>query len=238
MRPSYKSGKTSGKKGNNIRGHALSPNQIAEIVKKNDDPSIVIYQTNRTDKNGNDLPNNVAVFVEYNNNGSESVAVIEFDILIDQKSIGTEFGDIDYHTVVTVFEPDSERNGVNFDYAEELLSNPDNYGLNIERRQPEGSATGANQPNTSNELPSGAKVSQEVQNVKPQFSISDSDAKADRATDDSSEGSLGYPSLKGSPLALPPGELSAQLTERAAPWPPLTRGLSAQLTGGENKKCS
>ena len=50
-------------------------------------------------------------------------------------SVGEKYGDTDYHTVVTIFEPDTERYGMPFDYVEELLSNPDNYELDIIRRQ-------------------------------------------------------------------------------------------------------
>lgn len=176
MRPNN-NGNRSGKVGDNVRGHALTAEQIVEIVDKLDDPSAIVYQTNRQDKNGNALPNNVAVFVEYDNNGTESVAVIEFDSTIDPESIGTESGDTEYHTVVTVFEPDVERNGVPFDYAEELLSNPNNILLEIERRQPTGSATQEKHPNTSSKLPSTESiVSQKGKNVNTQFSLStDSD---------------------------------------------------------------
>lgn len=163
----------SGKKGNNVGSHGLIPEQIVEIVNNLDHPSAVIYQTNRQDKNGSPLPNNVAVFVEYNNNGHESVAVIEFDSSLTPGSVGTEFGDTDYHTVVTVFEPDVARGGFSFDYAEELLLNPDNIELEIERRPSSESATGEKHPNTSEELPSnniiprvGAKSS-EKENRKP-----------------------------------------------------------------------
>ena len=167
-----KGSRRSGKYGNNVRGHGLSAEQVVEILNKLDNPNTVIYQTNRQDANGNSLPNNVAVFVEYNNNGSESVAVIEFDSSINPESIGTEFGDTSYHTVVTVFEPDVERNGMDFDYAEELLSNPDNIELKIEKRQSTESATRTNQSNTSNELPSfDASIAQKGENVN--YSLSD-----------------------------------------------------------------
>ena len=169
-----KSGKQSGKKGNNVRSHGLSEAQIVEIVNKLDDPTMMIYQTNRQDKSGNPIPNNVAVFVQYNNGGNEGLAVIEFDSSFDSESVGTEFGDTNYHTVVTVFEPDVERNGVEFDYAEELLSNPDNFELEIKRRQDDESATREKHPNTSSELPSSAvNIAENQGNVKRQFSLSD-----------------------------------------------------------------
>ena len=161
--------------GNNVRKHALSPNEVVKIINKLDDPSMVILQTNRKDKNGNSLPNNVAVFVEYNNDGNEGLAVIEFENPREADAIGTEFGDTNYHTVVTVFEPDVERDGMPFDYAEELLDNPNNFALDIKRRQSNESATREKHPNTSNELPSfDATVAQEGADVK-QFSLSNGD---------------------------------------------------------------
>lgn len=168
-----KSGRRAGKYGNNVRGHALSSAQIVEIVNKLDNPTMAIYQTNRSDMNGNPLPNNVAFFVEYNNNGTESVAVIEFDSSIDPEFIGTEYGDTDFHTVVTVFKPDVERDGVEFDYAEELLSNPDNIELKIEKRQSTESATRTNQSNTSNELPSNNSIRNPAGVVNTKNSLSE-----------------------------------------------------------------
>lgn len=52
------------KSGSNVRKHALTPEEIVEIVNKLDDPSMVILQTNRQGKNGDPLPNNVAVRVQ------------------------------------------------------------------------------------------------------------------------------------------------------------------------------
>ncbi len=148
------------KHGNNKRGHSLTAEDIVEITNNLDNPNTIILQTNRYNTNGQPLPNNVVVFVEYNNNGNESVAIIEFESSIDPEFIGTEFGDTDYHTVVTLFEPDAERNGLPFDYVEELLSNPDNFELEIVRRQPIESAIGKKHPNTSKELPSNNKITQ------------------------------------------------------------------------------
>ena len=142
------------KHGNNIRKHSLTPTEIIDIVNKLDEPSTIIYQTNRHDKNGKTLPNNVAVLVEHDTTDHEGVAVIEFDSPLNPESIGEEYGDTNYHAVVTIFKPDTERNGMPFDYAEELLANPDNIELDIKRRQPARSATGEIHPNTSSKLPS------------------------------------------------------------------------------------
>ncbi len=40
--------------------------------------------------------------------------------------------DEQFHTVVTVFSPDTERDGMEFDYVDELLSKEGNYELKIE----------------------------------------------------------------------------------------------------------
>lgn len=168
-------GGRSGKHGSNVRKHALTPQEIVEIVNKLDDPTTIILQKNRQNKNGDMLPNNVAVFVEYSTNNSEGLAVIEFESSINPEFIGTEFGETNYHTVVTVFEPDVERNGMPFDYAEELLSNPDNIELDIKRRQPEGSATQVKQPNTSNELPYGNSIRNPNGEVNSKNSLSKKD---------------------------------------------------------------
>lgn len=155
------------KYGDNVRKHGLSPEEIVEIINNLDNPNTVIYQTNRHDKNGRSLPNSVAVFVEFTSDGREGLAAVEFENPRNTDSIGTEYGEVNYHTVVTVFEPDVERHGMPFDYVEELLSNPDNYELKIERRQPTESATGEKHPNTSNELPSfDANVAQKGDSVK------------------------------------------------------------------------
>lgn len=161
-----KSGRSQ-KTGKNIRGHALTPEQILEIVNSLDNPTLIVYQTERYDKNGKQLPNNVAVFVEYNNGQNEGTAVVEFDSEFDSEYIGNEYGDTNYHTVVTVFEPDTIRNGEEYDYAQELLENPNNIELKIRRRQPNESATGEKHPNTFSELPSSVNsISNSTENVK------------------------------------------------------------------------
>ena len=166
------------KYGDNVRKHGLSPEEVVEIINNLDNPTTVIYETNRYNKKGKRLPNSVAVFVEYKTNGNEGMAAVEFENPRSEDAIGTEFGETNYHTVITVFEPDTERNGMPFDYVEELLSDPNNYELEIKRRQADESATGEKHPNTSNELPSSAvKVAQEEPVVKGKFSLSDSSGR-------------------------------------------------------------
>ncbi len=148
------------KYGDNVRKHGLAPEVIADIIDRLDDATMAIYQTNRIGKDGKSLPNNVVFFVEYKSNGTEGVAVIEFDSEIDQTAIVKDVGETNYHTVVTVFEPDVERDGLPFDYAEELLSNTNNFEIEIVRGQPERSATQEKHPNTSNEPPSNNSIAQ------------------------------------------------------------------------------
>ena len=168
--------------GNNTRGHALVPEEIVEIINNLDNPNTIILQTNRYSDEGKPLPNNVAVFVEYSNNGNEGMAVIEFESSIDEEFVGTEFGDTAYHTVVTVFEPDIERDGMPFDYAEELLLNPDNFELEIEKRQSTESAIGKKHPNTSSELPSLGIIPQNSNDVK--YSVSNMNNEGDVLTEE------------------------------------------------------
>lgn len=82
--------------------------------------------SNQATKNTTD---DIAVFVKYSNGDKDAMAVIEFDSSIDNEFIDATAGETEYHTVVTVFEPDVERYGVPFDYAEELLLNPNNFEL-------------------------------------------------------------------------------------------------------------
>ena len=172
-------GARGGKYGNNVRPHSLSPEKIVEIVSKLDEPSLMIYQTNRQGQDGEALPNNVSVFVEYTDGGKESVAIIEFESSINPEFIGTEFGDTSYHTVVTIFEPDTERYGEPFDYAEELLQNPNNIELQIKRRPSNESAIGKKHPNTSKELPSVISIPQktEIDNTFDEKSLENSSDK-------------------------------------------------------------
>lgn len=59
-----------------------------------------------------------------------------------------------------------------FDYAKELLSNPDNFELNIEKRQSAGSATGEKHPNTSSKLPfSEGSLTQKNSGVNKKISL-------------------------------------------------------------------
>jgi len=132
----------------------------------------ILLQTNRYNQYGEELPDNVAIFVEYNANGKEGVAIVEFDSSIDPEFLGNEYGDTDYHAVVTIFELDTERGGMPFDYIEELLSNPNNYELEIVRRQPARSATGEKHPNTSIELPSNNIIENAQGNVKHDKTLS------------------------------------------------------------------
>lgn len=160
--------------GSGRRKHGLSPSDIVAIMGKLDDPSNVILQGGRELPGGTVLPDTVAVFVEYKSGGKEGLAVIEFDSSLSPGSISTEFGDTQFHTVVTMFEPDTERNGEPFDYVAWLLENPNNVELKIERRQSAGSAIGKSHPNTSSKLSSSTDiVTRTAEDVNVPFKIKD-----------------------------------------------------------------
>ena len=108
-----------------------------------------------------DLPDNYAVFVTLSD-GKEYVAIIEVDAKINEDFIVHDGKGGKYHTTVTVFEPDVTRNGEPFDYAEELLQNPNNIELQIKRRPSNESAIGKKHPNTSKELPSVISIPQKT----------------------------------------------------------------------------
>ncbi len=158
MRNEYK---TNNKKyGSNVRKHGLKPEEIIEIIDNLDNPNLIVYQTERKGKDGKPLPDNVAVFVNYIFDEAEGLAVLEFDSLIDPEFIDKNIGDTAYHTVVTVFKPDTVRDGIPFDYADELLSNPNNFELEIKERQSSKSVTREKHPNTLSELSSNTNLSQ------------------------------------------------------------------------------
>lgn len=158
MRNEYKT--ASKKFGTNVRKHGLKPEEIIEIINNLDNPNLIIYQTERKGKDGKSLPDNVAVFVNYIFDEAEGLAVLEFDSLIDPEFIDKNIGDTAYHTVVTVFKPDTFRDGIPFDYAEELLSNPNNFELEIKQRQSSQSVTREKHPNTLSELSSNTNLPQ------------------------------------------------------------------------------
>lgn len=60
----------------------------------------------------------------------EGVAIVELDAEFSDGVIG-ENGEQKFNTVVTTFIPDTERDGIEFDYAEHLLNNPNNDRVTI-----------------------------------------------------------------------------------------------------------
>ncbi len=125
------------KNGYIIRYHAMSAEKILEVVENLDEVTAIIHQRNRTttkvidgEKQIVDLPDNFAVFVKLED-GKEYVAIIEFDAEIKREYILQDGKGEQYHTTVTVFEPDVERDGEPFDYIEYLLLRGDNQELEI-----------------------------------------------------------------------------------------------------------
>ncbi len=121
-------------RGKTIRYHGLQASEIIEAIDRIEFPVDVIYQTNRTktitDNDGEtetiSMPDNFSVFVEISN-GKKCVVVIEFNSFIDSTSEESA-----QHTTVTVFESDTVREGLPFDYAEYLLSNESNIEMDLD----------------------------------------------------------------------------------------------------------
>ena len=74
--------------------------------------------------------------VEYGNEWKEGDIAIEFDSFIESKYIIEDGNGEEYHTTVTIFSPDVERDGDAFDYAEYLSENPSNDELDIIEESP------------------------------------------------------------------------------------------------------
>jgi len=116
----------------------------------------------------NDAPllagHSTVAILEYDEVDAETATVVEFDPFVDDGNILDDDGDKEFHTVVTVFEPDTVREGIPFDYVEELLLDPNNYEIEIIREQSEESVIGAKQPNTLNELLSDESIPKDSEN--------------------------------------------------------------------------
>ena len=161
----------------------LTAEEIIETIGKLDEPGMIIQQTERTKKitvNGEKVvvpaPDNFVAFVTLES-GKECVAVIEFDSVIDPKYIVNDGKGEEFHTTVTVFEPDVVRDGMPFDYAEYLLSKSTNRELDIIKESPATETVYGETFATASEteLPN-AMLSQTDGNVKTKFFLtSDTD---------------------------------------------------------------
>ena len=161
-----------------IRHHAMSTDEIQETIDKLNDAFSVIHQTERTktiQEDGKNIrvpaPDNFVFFVTLDS-GKECVAVIEFDSVIDKDMIQKDgYGD-DYHTTVTVFEPDKYRDGEPFDYLEYLAVKPTNHELEIIKESPKAETAISQTEATVSEMElSGTKVTQDNKNVNAEFSL-------------------------------------------------------------------
>lgn len=93
---------TNSMQGNNSNTHSFDEGKALES------PTQLIMQTNRYNRFGDRLPDNVVAFVEYNASDKERVAIIEFDSDVDSEFVDETKGETEYHTVVTIFEPDTK----------------------------------------------------------------------------------------------------------------------------------
>ena len=172
-RQSQIDGKPFKKDGVTIRYHAMKPEEILEAVEKTSDPIAIIHQRERTktvkidgEKVRVPAPDNFAVFVRLDS-GKECVVIIEFDsTIVDPYLIRDGNGD-EYHTTVTVFEPDVIRDGESFDYIEYLLLRPANLELDIKKESStQETANARPMPQFPETELSGTKVAQPEAEVK------------------------------------------------------------------------
>ena len=158
-----------------VRYHAMKPGEILEVIDKLSHPDVVIHQADRIKKvivNGKvtivPAPDNFAVFVTIDS-GKECVAIIEFDSKMGKDDIIYDGQGEEYHTTVTVFEPDVVWKGLPFDYVEYLLLNPNNRELDIKTESPQSDAaygetlaTTSNQGLSDNSIPQNSDLSTET----------------------------------------------------------------------------
>lgn len=113
--------------------------------------------------------------------GKEYVAVIEFDAKIRSDYILEDGKGDKYHTTVTVFEPDVERDGEAFDYIEYLLLRGDNQELDIIKENPYSEAAIRQTEATAPEKEfSNDSISQESESVNSKFSNRIDDSMSNR----------------------------------------------------------
>lgn len=163
-----------------IRHHAMSTEEIQETIDKLNEPFAVIHQTERTKTIVEDgkkvrvpAPDNFVFFVTLSS-GKECVAVIEFDSIINEDMIQKDGQGDDYHTTVTVFEPDQYRDGESFDYLEYLSVKPSNYELEVKKESSKTeTAISQTEATVSAVELSSTNVAQKGSDVKGQNSLSD-----------------------------------------------------------------
>ncbi len=138
-----KTGSPTVKDGYVIRKHSMSPDEIMEVIDKLEEPETIIHETEREKRKTVDgeteivpLPDAFVVFVTLDS-GKECVAVLEFDSEIDPNYIVKDGHGDEYHTTITVFEPDVSRKGRPFDYQDFLVMKDTNYELEIKEESSE-----------------------------------------------------------------------------------------------------
>ena len=186
------------KNGFTIRYHAMSSEKILEVIDKLDEATAIIHQRNRTTtkeidgvKQIVDLPDNFAVFVTLED-GKEYVAIIEFNAEINSDYILEDGNGDKYHTTVTVFEPDVERDGEPFDYIEYLLLRGDNEELDIIKENPESEAairqteaTASKKEFSNNSIPQKSDLSTQIdkKDLAPKKKKEDAKEKSAKKTE-------------------------------------------------------
>lgn len=174
-----------------IRHHALKAEEILEAIDKLSNTTMIIQETNRTKKilvDGEtiitDAPDSFVAFVSLDS-GKECVVVLEFNSSIEEQFISPDGKGDEYHTTVTVFEPDVVRDGLPFDYAEYLLLKESNRELDIIRKSSDTKAAYGETYATASETElSKNNVPQKEENVK--YSIS-ADTEGNKLTKEQQE---------------------------------------------------
>lgn len=125
-------------------GHSYDANKIFSVLDGLHNPEKIVLQGN----------GRIAVFVEVNANGSESTSVIEFDSNIGNNMVDDD-GESRFNVVVTMFDPDTIRNGVPFDYFEYLIKDRDGIEIEINEKGDESATNiGKTLPNVAETSPS------------------------------------------------------------------------------------
>lgn len=167
-----------------IRRHSMTPDEIMRVIEKLNDAHTIIQETGLTktkvvdgEKVTIDLPDRYVAFVEIGN-GKEYVAVIEPDSYIDPDDIVKDGRGEEFHTTVTVFQPDVERDGELFDYSVYLVEQGYDELEIVEKSPSSETAYGEMLATDSKEGLSRDTIAQKKQNVNTKYSLTkDSDGK-------------------------------------------------------------
>lgn len=179
-RQSQREGVVYSSEGYVIRGHAMKPEQIMEVIDNLGNATEIVQETELTKtvvidgvKTKVPIPDRFVAFVPAGN-GNEYVAVLQFDSDIDPKYLVKDGHGDEYHTTITVFEPDIEVDGEPFDYFTFLTEKDTNYALRIIKESPQKeTAIARHLPQSPNEELSNDSIRNPDEKVNGKFSLSE-----------------------------------------------------------------